>query len=133
MAQIITNLLTRDVDRSVAFYRALCGLREARRGDNYVVLGPSDGTASVVLIDWVSELVPRAARGVSEGNYLSVILDDVESALGVAAEFETEIIEETRSADGILVHAVVRDLDGRVIEISTPAEHLKLPPQKTVA
>jgi len=129
MRQLVTTLLTRDVERSAAFYRLLAGLSETKRGDAFVILAAADGSSTeLCLIDWTSELVPRAARGISEGNYLTLITDDVRAALDVARTFEVEIIEETLPA-----RAVIRDIDGRVVELATEAAYLALPPQKTVA
>jgi hypothetical protein len=81
----------------------------------------------------VSELVPRAARGIAEGTYLSIVTEDVDAALAVAAEFELEVIERTETVGADTLHAVIRDLDGRVVELTTPAAHLALPPRQTIA
>jgi catechol 2,3-dioxygenase-like lactoylglutathione lyase family enzyme len=134
MRKLVTNLLSRDVERCAAFYRLLCGLSEVRRTDSYIVLAAADGTsAEVAVIDWVSELVPRAARGISAGAYLSFVLDDVAAALTIARDFDLEVIEETSAGEFAPVHAVIRDIDGRVVELTTPAAHLELAPRQLVA
>jgi catechol 2,3-dioxygenase-like lactoylglutathione lyase family enzyme len=133
MRQLITNLLTRDVERSAALYRLLCGLPEVRRTDTYVLLAAADGSsAGRALIDWVSKLVPRAARGISEGNYLTLVVDDIEAALAVARDFELEIVEAPQEG-GPPDRAVFRDIDGRVVELTTPKAHLVLAPRETAA
>jgi catechol 2,3-dioxygenase-like lactoylglutathione lyase family enzyme len=134
MRKLVTTLLTRDVERCSAFYRLLCGLTEVRRTDAYVLLAAADGQSfELAVIDWVSELVPKAARGVSAGNYLSFVLDDVAAALAIVADFELEIIEQTPEDGSAPIRAVIRDLDGRVVELATPEAYLALPPQQHVA
>ena len=133
MRQLITNLLTRDIERSAAFYKLLGGLSEIRRTDAYVLLGAADGSsARLALIDWVSKLVPRAARGISEGNFLTLVVDDLEAALMVARDFDIEVIESPWSG-GPPGRAVIRDIDGRVVELTTPAAHLVAMPGETAA
>lgn len=133
MRRLVLSLLTRDVERNAKFYSLLCGISEVQRSDAYILLaGPAGTSMEIALIDWVSELVPRAARGEPQGSYLSLVIDDVEIALTLVREFGLEIVEETRGEQGVL-QAVVRDLDGRVIELSTPEVHLILPPKQTVA
>ena len=52
----------------------------------------------------------------------------------VARDFELEVVEETPSQPGSApIHAVLRDIDGRIIELVTPAAHLALAPQQRVA
>jgi catechol 2,3-dioxygenase-like lactoylglutathione lyase family enzyme len=134
MRTLVTNLLTRDVERCAAFYKLLCGLSEVRRTESYVLLAAADGDSfSIAVMDWVSELVPRAARGIAAGTYLTFVLDDVAAALAIVRDFELEVIEETPAGEAGPLHAVVRDIDGRVVELVTPAAHLALPPRQRVA
>jgi catechol 2,3-dioxygenase-like lactoylglutathione lyase family enzyme len=134
MRKLVTNLLSRDVERCAAFYELLCGLSEVRRTDAYILLGAADGeSAQLAVIDWVSELVPRAARGISAGAFLSFVLDDMEAALAVARDFDLEIVEQTPADSPEPIQAIIRDIDGRVVELATPAAHLALAPKQRVA
>jgi catechol 2,3-dioxygenase-like lactoylglutathione lyase family enzyme len=134
MRKLVTNLLSRDVERCAAFYKLLCGLSEVRRTDAYILLGAADGDSTgLAIIDWVSELVPRAARGISAGAFLSFVLDDVGAALAVARDFDLEIVEQTPAAGAEPIQVIIRDIDGRVVELATPAAHLALAPKQRVA
>jgi catechol 2,3-dioxygenase-like lactoylglutathione lyase family enzyme len=134
MRKLVTNLLSRDVERCAAFYELLCGLSEVRRTDAYILLGAADGeSAQLAVIDWVSELVPRAARGISAGAFLSFVLDDMEAALAVARDFDLEIVEQTPADSPEPIQVIIRDIDGRVVELATPAAHLALAPKQRVA
>lgn len=133
MGQFTSNLLTRDVERSADFYKALTGLHEVRRGGAFVLLGALGAPdVQLCLIDWVSELVPRAARGMVEGGYLTLATTDVAAAVDVARTYGVEIIEETPAGDDTPAQAIIRDIDGRVVELVTPAAHLIQPPHDTV-
>jgi catechol 2,3-dioxygenase-like lactoylglutathione lyase family enzyme len=134
MRKLVTNLLSRDVERCAAFYKLLCGLSEVRRTDACVLLGAADGeSAELAVIDWVSELVPRAARGISAGAFLSFVLDDIGAALAIARDFDLEIIEQTPADSAEPIQVIIRDIDGRVVELTTPAAHLALVPRQRVA
>ncbi|MGN6100141.1 MAG: VOC family protein [Devosia sp.] len=133
MRKLWTSLLSRDIDRAAAFYRLLGGFIELGRTDTYVLLGDDETARSgLTIIDWVSELVPKGARGVPEGSYLTLVVDDIEAALDIVRDFEVEIMESPTET-GPSGRAVVRDIDGRIVEIVTPDTHLVVPPRETVA
>lgn len=131
--RISTNLLTRDIAGSTAFYKALCGFRQVHTESWYVVLATSpESPFQLGLIDWVSEFVPKAARGVAQGSYLEIVVDDVLAAVDAIRSFDVQIIEEP-IAYGEQTRAVIRDLDGHVIDLTTPHARYTIPPRKAVA
>ena len=131
--RISTNLLTRDIIRATEFYRILCGFRQVHTESWYVVLATSpDSPFQLGLIDRVSEFVPRAARGEAQGSFLEIVVDDVSSAIEAVREFGTEIIEEP-TLFGEQTRAVLRDLDGHVIDLTTEHARYRIPPRKAVA
>lgn len=131
--RISANLLTRDLAASSAFYQALCGFGIVHQESWYVILAAApDSAFQLGLIDWVSEFVPRAARGVPQGSFLEVVVDDVAAAVDAVRSFDTEIIEAPTQF-GEQTRAVIRDLDGHVIDIATPHTRFIIPPRKSVA
>jgi catechol 2,3-dioxygenase-like lactoylglutathione lyase family enzyme len=131
--RISTNLLTRDIAASTEFYRSLCGFRQVHTESWYVVLATSPESAfQLGLIDWVSEFVPRAARGEAQGSYLEVVVEDVAAAVDAIRPYGTEIIEEP-TLFGEQTRAVIRDMDGHVIDLTTPHARYIIPPRKAVA
>ncbi len=131
--RISTNLLTRDIAASTDFYKALCGFRQVHTESWYVVLATSpDSPFQLGLIDWVSEFVPKAARGVAQGSYLEIVVDDVLAAVDAIRAFDIQIIEEP-VVYGEQTRAVIRDLDGHVIDLTTPHARYTIPPRKAVA
>ncbi|WP_127752496.1 VOC family protein [Devosia sp. 1566] len=131
--RISINLLTRNIADNIAFYQALCGFQIVHQEAWYVVLAASpDSQFQLGLIDWVSEFVPRAARGEPQGAYLEVVVEDVAGAVEAIRPFGTEIIEEPTTF-GPLTRAVLRDLDGHVIDVVSPGARYTIPPRRTVA
>lgn len=127
-----SNLLTRNLAGSIEFYRLLTGFDLVRSEAWYALLAPNpESDAQLGLIDWVSEFVPKAARGEAHGSYIEIVVPDVEAALAAVNGFDIEVIEEP------LEHyrgsrAVLRDLDGHVITIVTPEARFALPPEHRV-
>jgi catechol 2,3-dioxygenase-like lactoylglutathione lyase family enzyme len=131
--RVSINLLTRDIAANVRFYQALCGFQVVHQEAWFVVLAASpDSQFQLGLIDWVSEFVPRAARGEAQGSYLEVVVEDVAAAVEAVRSFGTEIIEEPTTF-GELTRAVLRDHDGHVIDVCSPGARYTVPPRRTVA
>ncbi len=129
---VTTYLLTRDIAASIDFYGALCGYLPVYRGDWFTLIAPSsDAAVQIGLVDWVSEFVPRAARGDAQAHYLEVIVDDVHAALAAVERFAVEIIEHPIE-HGEQARAVLRDLDGHVITVATPTSRFLEPPRRHV-
>ena len=124
-AQVVFNVLCKNLPASVAFYERLGGFEEVARTDWQIVLGqPGVDTMLLALNDQVSEFTPRHAWGTHNGSYLTLIVEDVFAALEAARMLEVEIIEEPISLPTGLTRALVRDPNGLVIELSTPTEIL---------
>jgi len=130
---VCTYLLSRDLDVSRRFYTALCGYQAVEQGEWFVVLarGPESQT-QLGLIDWVSQFVPRAARGEAQGGFLEIVVDDVAAALDAVAGFSVEITEAPEPDDPT-ARAVLRDPDGHVIALTTIRGRFSQPPQKSAA
>jgi catechol 2,3-dioxygenase-like lactoylglutathione lyase family enzyme len=127
------TLLTRDISRSIAFYQALTGFGLVHSEDWYAVLAASpDSAFQLGLIDWTSEFVPRAARGTAQGAFIEIVVEDVPRALAALEGFDIEVIEEPQRY-GDMMRAVVRDLDGHVVDITTPHARYLIPPRQHVA
>ncbi len=127
---VTTYLLTRDVAASTEFYGALCGYLPVHRGGWFTLIAPSaDVGMQIGLVDWVSEFVPRAARGDAQAHYLEVVVDDVHAALAAVESYGVEIIEYPIE-HGAQARAVLRDLDGRVITVVTPTSRFLEPPRQ---
>ena len=127
------NILAKDVEESVRFYQRIAGMIEVETHTWLRVLTlPGDTHFELGLIDEVSEFVPRAARGIAEGAYLTLLVDNVSAAVQAAFDEGVEIVEEPRG-DAYLAHAVIRDPNGVVIELATPAAINQRPPVETIA
>jgi catechol 2,3-dioxygenase-like lactoylglutathione lyase family enzyme len=124
------NILAKDIPTSVAFYRDLLGLDVVDRDSWFVTLArPGDEAFALDIVDQVSEFVPRAARGIAAGSYLSLLTEDVAAAVAIARAHDVEIIEETPGTAG---RAVIRDPNGIVIDIATEFGFVAMPPRDAV-
>jgi len=132
--RISYNILVKDVATSASFYRQLAGFELIETSDYRVVMTlPGLFGIELVLIDQVSEFVPRSARGTIEGTYLTLVVDDVVRAVSIAREFGVEVAEETQSLGGGEGRAIIRDPNGLVIDLVTAAAETTLPPRHSVA
>lgn len=115
------NILAKDVAESTAFYQRVFGmiLVQSRRWLSVLSL-PGDSRFELGLIDEVSEHVPRGARGIAEGAYITLVIEDVVAAVHAAHAEGVEIVEDARGL-GDAVHAVIRDPNGVVIDLFTPS------------
>lgn len=123
--RVLFNVLCKDLGDSVAFYRKLFGLDTIYESDWFVVLTPpGQPSVQIGLIDQVSEYTPRHAWGMHEGTYLTFVVDDVFEVMDRAREMGAEIVSEAVALDYGQTRGLIRDLNGMVIDISTPTEML---------
>ena len=130
---VIFNVLAKDIATTAHFYKTLLDYRELLASDWYVVLGPQFGLGTEIgVIDWVSEFVPRAARGTPGGSYLSIVVADVQAVVARARLLEAEIVEDVRVLRRDEARAIIRDPNGVVLDITTSEAQFSLPPQHAV-
>lgn len=125
LKRLLYNVLCRSVEDSVAFYRALAEFEVLYESEWYVVLTPpGQPNVQLGLIDQMSEFTPRHAWGEHYGTYLTLVVDDVFAAVERARSLGVEVIEEPVALAYGQTRALVRDLNGHVLDISTPTEEL---------
>lgn len=124
--RVLFNVLCKDLGESVAFYRQLFGLDTVYESDWFVILTPQgQPSVQIGLIDQVSEFTPRHAWGMHEGTYLTFEVDDVIDVMDRARAMGAEIVSEAVALDYGQTRGLIRDLNGMVIDVSTPTELLK--------
>lgn len=123
--RVLFNVLCKDLGDSVAFYRKLFGLETVYESDWFVVLTPpGQPSVQIGLIDQVSEYTPRHAWGMHEGTYLTFVVDDVMDVMDRARAMGADIVSEAIALDYGQTRGLIRDLNGMVIDVSTPTELL---------
>jgi predicted enzyme related to lactoylglutathione lyase len=121
------NVLCKDLSGSVAFYRQLLDLETTYESDWFVTLSPKgQPEIEIGLIDQVSQFTPRHAWGMHEGTYLTFVVDDVFDVLDRARALGAEVVSEPVALDYGQTRGLIRDLNGMVLDISTPTEELQL-------
>ena len=125
LRQIVFNVLCKDIPASAEFYSRLAGFTPIEESSWRVVLAqPGSDAAVLALVDQVSEFAPRHAWGTHNGEYLTLIVEDIFATLQTAADMDIELIEEPVSLDTGMTRALIRDPNGLVIEIATPTDVL---------
>lgn len=123
--RVLFNVLCSDLSGSVAFYRQLLDLETTYESDWFVTLSPKDRPEiEIGLIDQVSQFTPRHAWGMHEGTYLTFVVDDVYEVLDRARALGAEVVSEPVALDYGQTRGLIRDLNGMVLDISTPTELL---------
>ena len=125
LTRVLFNVLCKDLTQSVAFYQQLLDLETTYESDWFVTLSPKgQPEIEIGLIDQVSQFTPRHAWGLHEGTYLTFVVDDVFDVLDRARALGAEVVSEPVALDYGQTRGLIRDLNGMVLDISTPTEAL---------
>lgn len=116
---VVPTILVKDMDRTIDFYCAVAGYQVLVKDEIRTVLGSAlVAQPALCLIDEMSQMVPRAARGMAAGCYLSIIVSDVEASFAAVEERKVEVIEAPHGSPDAL-RAIVRDPNGLVVDIAS--------------
>lgn len=131
--RVLFNVLCEDLSASVTFYRQLLDLETTYESDWFVTLSPKgQPDIAIGLIDQASQFTPRRAWGMHEGTYLTFVVDDVFEVIDRARALGAEVVSEPVALDYGQTRALIRDLSGMVLDVSTPTELLALRDEKGV-
>lgn len=123
--RVLFNVLCKDLSASVKFYRQLLDLEPTYESEWFVTLSPNgQPQIEIGLIDQVSQFTPRHAWGMHEGTYLTFVVDDVYEVLDRARALGAEVVSEPVALDYGQTRGLIRDLNGMVLDISTPTDLL---------
>jgi predicted enzyme related to lactoylglutathione lyase len=123
--RILFNVLCQDLSGSVAFYRQLLDLETTYESDWFVTLSPKGRPEiEIGLNDEDSRFTPRHAWGMHEGTYLTFVVDDLFEVIDRARALGAEVVSEPVALDYGQTRALIRDLNGMVLDVSTPTELL---------
>lgn len=121
--RIIFNILAKDIEETAGFYEQLCGLKRIYTSDWYIVLTPTGELGyELGIIDEVHHTVPKAARGLFAGGYLTLVVDDVQASFRAARAMGADILQEPTPLDYGQTQMVLRDPNFVVVDISTPTK-----------
>ena len=125
--RVLFNVLCKDLSASVTFYRQLLDLETTYESEWFVTLSPKgQPEIEIGLIDQVSQFTPRHAWGMHEGTYLTFVVDDVHEVLERARVLGAEVVSEPVALDYGQTRGLIRDLNGMVLDISTPTADLQM-------
>ncbi len=125
--RVLFNVLCKDLSASVTVYRQVLDLETTYESEWFVTLSPKGQPGiEIGLIDQVSQFTPRHAWGMHEGTYLTFVVDDVYEVLERARVLGAEVVSEPVALDYGQTRALICDLNGMVLDISTPTAELGL-------
>jgi len=125
--RVLFNVLCKDLTDSADFYRELFDLDTIYESDWFVVLTPKgQPSVQIGLLDQMSQYTPRHAWGMHEGTYLTFEVTDVFAVLDKARALGADVVSEPTALDYGQTRALIRDLNGMVIDISTPTKEALL-------
>ena len=109
------------------------GERTIYDSDWFVVLTPKgQANVQIGLIDQMSQFTPRHAWGMHEGTYLTFEVDDVFEVLERARAMGADVVSEAIALDYGQTRGLIRDLNGMVIDVSTPTAQLAMREDVTI-
>lgn len=125
--RVLFNVLCKDLTDSTGFYKQLFGLETVYDSDWFVVLSPKgQPNVQIGLIDQMSQFTPRHAWGMHEGTYLTFEVDDVFDVMDRARAMGADVVSEAIALDYGQTRGLIRDLNGMVIDVSTPTADLAM-------
>ena len=109
-----------DIDRALAFYVGVLGLREQMRipladGEHEVVLGFPEGKGGGLILMWNTQRKAPYALGDGYSRFI-LNVSDVDGAVALLAAKGTRIVSQPTDA-GPMRFAMIADPDGYVIEL----------------
>ncbi len=121
--RIFTNICSRDLEASKAFYTELLGLEVKYDSDWFVQLGsPTDPSLEFGLIRQDHELVPNTYRNDPNGMYITFVVPDVDASYVRAVELGAEIIQEPKNEFYGQRRFLVKEPSGCLVDICSPWE-----------
>ena len=121
--RIFTNICSRDLEASKAFYTELLGLEVKYDSDWFVQLGsPTDPSLEFGLIRQDHELVPNTYRNDPNGMYITFVVPDVDASYVRAVGLGAEIIQEPKNEFYGQRRFLVKEPSGCLVDICSPWE-----------
>ena len=106
-----------DLDKSLAFYTGLLGMKESFRVGGGLVFLSTPGSNDLLTLRPVDGPVDPEAGGLQHFGF-SVAPEDHEAAVAEAKAFGAEVVDAGRQGRDERPYAYIKDPDGYVIELS---------------
>ncbi|GAB5471741.1 MAG: hypothetical protein Kilf2KO_47710 [Rhodospirillales bacterium] len=121
MQRLFTSILSGDVAAAARFYEALFGMRRHFDSDWFVILvHPGRPDLELGLLQRDHEILPADARAAPAGVLVTFVVDDLNLVLTRAAAMQAHIVEPPRDMPYGQRRLLLRDLDGTLLDVSTP-------------
>ena len=118
--RLLTNLCTKDLKQSTAFYTSLFDFRVDYDSEWFVHLISEAGQLELGLIAESHDIVPSAAKGQPAGSYLTFVVDDVDVLFQQAKQLDYTIVEEPTLTFYGQKRLLLLAPEGTVCDLSSP-------------
>lgn len=121
IARLIPNICSQNLVRSRDFYINLLGFEVAFDSDWYIQLASATNPRlELGIIQQNHELVPSSFQTAPQGQYLTVVVDDVDKVYAQAMIMNLEVIQPPKDEFYGQRRMLLVDPNGLLLDISTP-------------
>ncbi len=129
IARLIPNICSQRLSESRDFYVNLLGFAIAFDSDWYLqVVSPSNPKLELGFIQQDNELIPPAFQAPPQGQYLTLVVDDVDAVYATAQSLHLEVLQPPQDEFYGQRRMLIVDPNGVLLDISTPTA---VPPNRS--
>lgn len=121
IARLIPNICSQKLAESRDFYVNLLGFEVAFNSDWYVqVASPNNPKLELGIIQQDHELVPPAFQKTPQGQYLTLVVDDVDAVYAKAQTMNLEVLQPPKDEFYGQRRMLIVDPNGLLLDVSAP-------------
>ncbi len=118
--RLLTNICSKNLEKSKAFYTALLPLNVTFDSDWFVHLTAENEALELGIILQTHQIVPAAAQNPPTGFYITFVVDDVDAIYEKAKAKKLEIVSVPENTSYGQRRMLLKDPDGAIVDISAP-------------
>jgi len=125
--RLLTNICSRDLEASKAFYTKLFDFEAAYDSDWFVNLISKEHQLELGIISAESEIVPPQVQAEPQGFYLTLVVENADAIFDLAKAEKLDILSEPEDTFYGQRRLLLRDPDGTVVDVSSPIPDFEFP------
>ncbi len=118
--RLLVNVLSKELSASAAFYKRYFDFEVDFESDWFVHLISKEKSLEIGLIHPSSEVVPKEVTMTSGGYYLTFVVENVEALYEKMRADHVKVLQEPHDTFYGQRRLVIEDLNGMVIDVSSP-------------
>lgn len=118
--RVITNICSKELEKSKDFYVKLLGLEVQFESDWYIQLAVlKNASLAFGIIKYDHEIVPKEFRKMPEGSFITFVVEDVTDVYEIAKQEGFDIVEPPKDLFYGQRRLLLRDPNGFLVDISS--------------